>query len=88
MGTPHLVLYVGFSATTMYHGPQPEETPAEWQEAVRHVLHTWQPGCDLRIRCQEPEILLEMFSDKFLSDLRHSDGYFLDCNQDVSFVKR
>ena len=83
----HLVVNVGFASTTAYHGPHPWERSEEWQNAILHILHTWKPAYDMRLRCSDPDVPFKLISEKFLSDLRSSHGFDVIYDNDICFVK-
>ena len=73
------VVNVGFPSTTMYHGPQPDESPEVWQDAILYMLNSWGKDAEILIRSENHEVLKHVLSDDFLQSLRNTrqlDGIY------------
>ena len=75
VGISSLVVNIGFSVTSSYHGHQPYETANEWQETILHILKTWKPEHYLVIRSGNPDILRTVITAEFVNDLRRQMSF-------------
>ena len=87
VGAPRLIVNVGFALTTMFHGPQPDETPEEWQTAISYILKTWTTASRILIRSGNPLLLKVAISPDFVETLRSTKEWDTICDNDVEFVK-
>ena len=77
-GISELYINVGFATTTSFHGPQPYESPEEWQDNILHVLKTWKPEHMLFIKSGSIAMLRSALTAEFVDTLReslHFDAY-------------
>ena len=81
------VVNIGFASTTLYHGPQPNETPSTWQEAIIFIMKSWKGGKRLFIRSGNTEVLGNAISEEFVTLIRNVMGFDVFYNKDVEFIK-
>ena len=89
-GVSELVINVGFATTTSCHGPQPYESPEEWQDNILHVLKTWKPEHTLFIRSGSIDMLRSVLTAEFVDALResvHFDAYESEESGGLNFDK-
>ena len=85
VGIRKLVVNVGFAASTLFQGPQPDETPDEWQKAILNILQIWRPQHQLLIRTWNPDISRKALTSDFISHLRRDTGF--DIFEDRGYLK-
>ena len=79
-GISELFVNVGFAASTFFHGPQPEETPDDWRQAILNILQIWRPQLGLSIRTWNSDNLRKALTYSFITDLQTETGFdvFID----------
>ena len=71
----------------MFHGPQPDETPEEWQMAILYILKTLTTESRILIRSGNVLPLKKAMSPDFVETLRTREEWDAICDNDVEFVK-
>ena len=83
----NMVVNVGFPATTLMHGPQPEESQNEWRRAIYHIIEIWRPRKGLLIRSSDSTTLHSAISREFIDDIQRTECFDVGQGRDVCFFK-
>ena len=88
VGISELVVNVGFAASALFQGPQPDETPDEWRQGILNILQMWRPQLKLSIRTWNPDILRKALTNDFISHLQTETGFdVFEDDGDLRFLR-